>query len=79
MRNTEDRRLESSYPQHFPTANGQEEAMRSSKLLALTLSSADWTLLFLLGIDLLSITTMLRISARFLPGRALSLAARTLP
>jgi hypothetical protein len=53
--------------------------MRSSKLLALTLVATDRVLLILLGIDLLSITTMLRIVAHFLPGRALSPAARRLP
>jgi hypothetical protein len=53
--------------------------MRSSKLLVLTLVATDQVLLFLLGIDPLSITTMLRIVARFLPGRVLSPAARRLP
>jgi hypothetical protein len=50
----------------------EEVTMRSSKLLALTLVVTDQVLLFLLGIDLLSITAMVRIVARCLPGRALS-------
>jgi hypothetical protein len=53
--------------------------MRWSKLLALMLVATDQVLLFLLGIDLLSITTMLRIAAQFLPGRVLSPAARRSP
>ena len=47
--------------------------------IRLMLVATDQVLLFLLGIDLLSITTMLRIVAHFLPGRALSPAARRLP
>lgn len=50
--------------------------MRSSKLLAWTLVSADQALLFLLGINLLSIRTMIESVARFLPARAFLLAAR---
>jgi len=53
----------------------EEVAMRSSKLLALTLIGADWVLLLLLGVDLRGITTMLKSVVRFLPGRALSRAA----
>jgi hypothetical protein len=55
----------------------EEVAMRWSKPLALALLGE--ALLFALGVDLLSITTMLRVVARFLPGRVLSLAARRLP
>lgn len=52
--------------------------MRTSKLLSLTLLGADQALLLLLGINLLSITTMLASVAWLLPGLA-SLAARRSP
>ena len=40
--------------------------MRSSRLLALALLGADWTLWFLLGLNLLTITMALESVARFL-------------